>query len=194
MKSRISEILSEITKKKNELFEEYSKLKDKYNFSFVKWKIIFDSKAKEENKKKKVWIVKYIFSAQVRHLLSLPFIYSMVVPTLILDLFLFVYQNICFRLYWIPLVYRKDFIDYDRKELDYLNIIQKFHCLYCSYVNGIFAFAVEVAWRTEKYRCPIKHARKNKSTHDWHEYFADYWDAQGFKDVYNKNHEFYNKS
>jgi hypothetical protein len=74
----------------------------------------------------------------------MPFIYAMIVPTIILDIFLFVYQNICFRLYGIPLVKRGEYISSERKHLDYLNWIQKINCLYCSYVNGIFSYAVEI--------------------------------------------------
>jgi hypothetical protein len=74
----------------------------------------------------------------------MPFIYMMIIPTLIIDIFLFVYQQTCFRLYGIPLVKRRDYITAERKHLDYLNWIQKINCLYCSYVNGIFSYAVEV--------------------------------------------------
>jgi hypothetical protein len=74
----------------------------------------------------------------------MPFIYAMIIPAVILDIFLFIYQNICFRLYGIPLVKRSGYITSERKHLDYLNWIQKINCLYCSYVNGIFSFAVEI--------------------------------------------------
>lgn len=193
MKSKISQLLEDIIKKKEELVVEYEKLRVKYNFDFIKWKIIFSKETKLRNKKFKESLVKYIFSAQIRHIISMPFIYMMVIPTVILDIFLIIYQNICFRLYGIPLVKRSEYVTFDRRFLDYLNIIQKFHCLYCSYVNGVYLFAVEVAWRTEKYWCPIKHAKKMWATHDWHQCFADYWDPEWFKKVFNKNHEFYEK-
>jgi len=190
MKSRISEILKDISLKKQELIKEYGKLKEKYDFSIIKWKIVFALDAKKRNKAFKQGIIKYLFSAQIRHLISAPFIYSMIIPAVILDIFLFIFQQTCFRLYDIPFVKRSDYFDYDRKHLDYLNIIQKFNCLFCSYVNGLFSYATEVWWRTEKYWCPIKHANKNKWNHDWQHFFADYWDPEGFKDSFNKNYEF----
>ena len=95
------------------------------------------------------------------------------------------------RLYGIPLVKRKDYITYDRKELAYLNWFQKFHCLYCAYVNWFLSFAVEIAWRTEKYWCPIKHAKRMKWWHDWEKYFADYWDVDWFKEVFLSGDEYY---
>ena len=193
MKSKINQIIKEIENKKNELLLEYEKIKEKYDFSFTKWKIIFTDKAKEYNKKFKKWILKYIFFPRVRHFLSLPFIYAMFVPTFLLDVFLFIYQNICFRLYWIPLVRRRDYIVYDRKYLDYLNVIQKFNCIYCSYVNWIFSYAVEIWGRTEKYWCPIKYASKIKWMHNRQKYFADYWDPEWFKECFNNKNDFYKK-
>jgi hypothetical protein len=65
--------------------------------------------------------------------------------------------------------------------------------MYCSYVNGLFSYAVEVAWRTEKYWCPIKHAKKMKSTHDWQKHFADYWDVDWFKECFTSTDAYYKK-
>ncbi|USN58951.1 MAG: hypothetical protein H6767_02450 [Candidatus Peribacteria bacterium] len=190
MNSKISKILEDISKKREELYLEYEKLREKYGFHFANGKIVFNSEAKKKNRSFKESILNYLFSSQVRHLLSLPFIYMMIIPTVILDLFLSVYQHICFRLYHIPLVNRSEYITAERKQLDYLNVIQKFHCLYCSYVNGIFSFAVEVGGRTEKYWCPIKHAKKMRGGHDWEKHFADYGDPEGFKECFMSNKEF----
>jgi len=59
----------------------------------------------------------------------------MIIPAVILDFSLFIYQNTAVRLYKIPLAKRSDYIVFDRKELAYLNWIQKINCIYCSYVN-----------------------------------------------------------
>ena len=145
MQSKINKLLADIEKKKQDLIKEYEKLKKEYGFSLEKGKIIFDEKRKQYNKAFKESVARYIFSAQLRHIISMPFIYLMIVPAIFLDIFLFIYQHICFRLYRIPLVKRKDYIIYDRRYLSYLNWFQKFNCLYCSYVNGLFSYAVEIA-------------------------------------------------
>lgn len=189
MKSRINKILEEINNKKIELKKEYSKLKEKYWFKIEGKKIVFSSDIKQKNKIFKKSLADTIFSAEVREVLSIPFIYMMIIPAVILDLFLILYQNIAFRLYKIPLVKRKDYMIFDRKSLDYLNILQKFNCIYCSYVNWLFQYAVEVWWRTEKYWCPIKHAKKKKWEHDWERYFADYWDPEEFSKIFNKENK-----
>ena len=193
MKSKISKILEEIRYKKDELVKEYEKLREKYDFEFIKWKIVFSQKKQEENKKFKLGSFRYMLWSQIRHILSMPFIYAMIIPAVILDIFLFIFQNICFRLYGIPLVKRNEYISSERKHLDYLNWIQKINCLYCSYVNGIFSYAVEIGGRTEKYWCPIKHARKNNTFHNWQDHFADYWDAEWFQESFTSNKEYFNK-
>lgn len=165
----------------------------KYDFSFEKGKVIFSEKAKAYQKRFRIPTLKYINTPTIRHLVSMPFIYGMIVPAVFLDLSLFIYQQTAIRLYGIPLVKRSDYIVYDRKHLSYLNIIQKVHCLYCSYVNGLFSYAVEVAGRTEKYWCPIKAARRKKGGHDWEDYFADYGDPEEFEKQFNSNKEFFEK-
>lgn len=192
-KDKITEILEDIDAKKKELLVEYEKLREKYDFSFEKGKVKFTEAAKKYQRKFRIPLPKYLSKPAVRHLLSIPFIYGMIIPAIFLDICLFVYQQTAIRLYGIPLVKRKDYIQFDRKQLSYLNLMQKINCLYCSYVNGLFQYAVEVAGRTEKYWCPIKAARRKAWVHDWEEYFADYGDPKGFEKVFNSNEEFYNK-
>lgn len=190
MKSKIELLLSEIKQKKEDLYIEYSKLKEKYWYVIEQWKVKFKEEIKKKNKFYKISIFESIFSARVREVLSAPFIYAMIVPAIILDIFLFIFQQTAIRLYKIPLVKRSDYIIFDRKQLDYLNLIQKVNCLYCSYVNWLFSYAVEIAWRTEKYWCPIKNASKKKWWHDWEEYFADYWDPETFMKIMGSIEEF----
>ena len=193
MQSKINKILIEIQNKRDELSNEYAKLKEKYGFKIEWRKIIFNSDVKLKNKVFKTPIILTLLWARLREILSIPFIYAMVVPTLFLDIFLFIYQQTAFRLYWIPLVRRGDYIIYDRKSLDYLNILQKFNCIYCSYVNWLFQYAVEIWWRTEKYWCPIKNARKKMWEHAWEKHFADYGNPEDFKKVFQSVKEFKKK-
>ena len=64
---------------------------------------------------------------------------------------------------------------------EYLNIIEKFHCTYCEYANGLIAYLREIIGRTEQYFCPIKHARKILGTHARYNRFLDYGDAQDYE-------------
>jgi hypothetical protein len=110
-----------------------------------------------------------------------PVIWALIIPVVLMDLFMLVYQAICFPIYGIPKVQRSDHIRLDRRHLAYLNWVEKLNCEYCSYANGLFGLATEVAARTEQYWCPIKHALRMKSSHSRYHYFFDYGDAERYR-------------
>ena len=88
------------------------------------------------------------------------------------------YQAVCFPVYGIPKVARKDYLIFDRRYLAYLNGLEKFNCAYCSYANGLIGYVREIASRTEAYWCPIKHARRVVNAHPRYSSFADFGDAR----------------
>jgi hypothetical protein len=113
----------------------------------------------------------------------------MVVPIAFLDLTMSIYQVICFRAYGIPRVRRRDYIIFDRHKLAYLNAVEKFNCVYCSYGNGVIAYVQEIASRTEAYWCPIKHADRTKTFMPRYARFSDYGSAETYRDDFVKNRE-----
>lgn len=128
------------------------------------------------------------FSSQ--HLLAwitMPVIYSVFFPVVLLDLFVEIYHRICFPIYGIPLVKRSDYIKIDRHKLSYLSLVQKIACAYCGYVNGFLAYAVAVAGETEKYWCSIRHEEmKNFKTPKHHAKFIPFDDEKSFKEFTEK--------
>jgi len=108
----------------------------------------------------KARLLTYVFGARPAMILTAPAIYALIIPFLLLDLFVMLYQAACFPVYGIPRVRRSDYLAFDRGQLAYLNAIEKLNCAYCSYANGLVAYVREVASRTEEYLCHIKHARR----------------------------------
>lgn len=84
-------------------------------------------------------------------ILSSPLIYACVLPFLLVDAPVAVYQLVCFPIYGIPKVRRKRYLVFDRRPLAYLNTIERVGCIYCSYVNGLPAMITEIAARTEQH-------------------------------------------
>ena len=119
-------------------------------------------------------------------ILTSPIIYLGWIPFILMDLFVTLFQAICFPVYRIPKVRRSDYLIFDREGLPYLNAIEKFNCFYCSYGNGIAAYTREVAARTEQYWCPIKHARRIRSAHGRYPSFFDHGDAEAFAQGLNR--------
>ena len=186
MESKIKKIIEKIENLNESLQEEYKSMSDKYGFSIKKRKVIFLQKFKKRNKEFRIPTWKYAIPKNIRHIISMPFIYMMIVPAGLLDLFLIMYNRTALPLYRISPVKRSDHFIYDRQFLDYLNIIQKINCFYCSYVNGLFSFASEIGAQTERYWCPLKAAKNPKFHHSLYKEFADYGNPEEWNEKFNK--------
>ncbi|TAN50420.1 MAG: hypothetical protein EPN21_08960 [Methylococcaceae bacterium] len=113
--------------------------------------------------------------------LTSPVIYGLIVPFVIADVCGTVYQALCFPVYGIPKVRRRDYVLMDRGKLAYLTPFQKLNCIYCEYANGVIAYVGEITARTEWFWCPIKHERDVKYPHDHYPEFLAHGDADNFR-------------
>jgi len=129
--------------------------------------------------KKSSW--KHLRTTRLLVILSSPLIYACVIPFLLLDAAVAIFQLVCFPIYGIPKVRRKDYLVFDRGRLAYLNTIEKVGCVYCSYANGLLAMITEIAARTEQYFCPIKHSRPLLQVHSRYGKFLPYGDARAYR-------------
>lgn len=122
-----------------------------------------------------------IIRSTLFEVLTAPIIYSVLVPFVVLDLIVTVYQAACFPVYGIEKVRRCDHFIFDRARLPYLDTVDKLNCFYCSYANGLIAYVREIAGRTEEYWCGIKHAKYLRDPHERYERFAPYGDARAYR-------------
>ena len=135
-----------------------------------------------EHRLHKISSWKHLRSTRLLVILSSPLIYACAVPFVLLDLSVALYQFVCFPIYGIPKVRRKDYLIFDRGKLAYLNTIEKVGCIYCSYANGLLAMITEVAARTEQHFCPIKHAHTLAKTHSRYAKFLPYGKARVYRE------------
>jgi len=182
MSNNLDRLYDELQKIQAKIEVYFDSLQEKWQYKIEGGKVKFDRLVKEAHRRYKIGIFRYILTAKLVHILSAPIIYGMVVPLTFLDLCLNIYQQTCFRLYGIPLLRRRDYLVVDRHLLGYLNGLEKLNCLYCSYGNGLIAFAREILARTEQYWCPIKHAAKIKDPHDRYRLFSDFGDAEHYRE------------
>ena len=112
--------------------------------------------------------------------LTAPAIYGLMIPVVFVDIFVTLYQAVCFPVYQIPKVKRSRYLSLDRKKLSYLSFMQKINCLYCDYANGVLAYAAEIAGRTEWYWCPIKHPDNALRAHEHYDRFIEYGKGDDF--------------
>lgn len=148
---------------------------------FEDWERAAERDLRRAQRRLKQNLPSYLLESRPLNLLAAPVIYSMVVPIALLDAWISFYQWVCFPLFGIRRVRRREYIVIDRHKLAYLNGIEKLNCVYCGYTNGVFAYAREIAGRTEAYWCPIKHDTRTHDAHAFYDDFAAYGDAHGYK-------------
>jgi hypothetical protein len=181
MNENIKELLDKIYELQQNLADEIHQQGDELLFELKKGRITFAREIRERNKSFKIGIGRYIANARWLIIVTAPFIYSLILPFVILDIFVTIYQAVCFPVYRIPKVKRGDYLVFDRLKLDYLNAIEKFNCAFCSYCNGIVGYVREVAARTEQYWCPIKHAQQRLQTHSRYPKFTNFGDGEQYR-------------
>jgi hypothetical protein len=181
MNERIAGIIGNIHELEKQLEVEFAKRRMELSFTVTDRVVKFEEHVLKRHRELKMRLSHYILGARPLMLITAPVIYSLILPFMLLDLFVTVYQWVCFPVYGMPLVRRSDYMVIDRGHLAYLNVIEKVNCMYCSYGNGVIAYVREVASMTEQYWCPIKHARRVIATHDRYRQFVDYGDAEHYR-------------
>lgn len=196
MNKRIEELMRRIKELEQELSveveEELASIREQLQYTIEQGRVHFQRKAIAAQRALKTDLFHYLRESNILFILSAPAIYALFIPLLLLDLFLTLYQAICFPVYRIRKVKRSDYLVIDRQHLAYLNMVEKFNCMYCGYGNGLLSYALEIASRTEAFWCPIKHARTPRDPHSRYQTFSDYGDAEGYRRRIAKSRSFDN--
>lgn len=181
MSDRIVTLMERIRSLESELEAELAKRRTELRVGFERGRIVFEEEVRRRHNEMKTRLSRYVLNARPLVVLTAPLIYALIVPLVLLDLSVVVYQTVCFPAYGVEKVRRRDYLVFDRHHLAYLNALEKLNCAYCSYANGLIAFVREVAARTEQHWCPIKHARRVIGAHAYYREFADYGDAEAYR-------------
>lgn len=189
MADKVETLVTRIRALEGELEEEFERGRAKFRYRFEQRRVVFEQDVQRQHEAIKQKLASYIAGARPMVVLTAPVIYAMIIPFVLLDIFVTLYQAICFPVYQIEKVRRGDYITFDRKHLSYLNALEKLNCIYCSYGNGLLAFAREIAGRTENYWCPIKHAKGMAGVHRQYPEFLEYGDAEGYEHKKRALHE-----
>jgi hypothetical protein len=185
MSSKITGIASRIVALEQEMEREFEReineKRRKLQYSIEKGKIAFDCEGCAVHRKLRQGVGGFLREAPTTSLLIAPVTYSLIVPLLLLDFWVWMYQAVCFPIYRIAKVDRSRYVLLDRGHLQYLNWIERLNCNYCAYANGLIAYTREIASRTEQYFCPIKHAQRRSGAHSRYSQFLDFGDAHAYR-------------
>lgn len=186
MASSIDQLMGQIATLQAELEAELAIQRANLNYTLRSGRIRFEQEVLRAHKAMRVNLTRYVLNAGVMHVVTAPVIYSLIVPLVLLDIFVSLYQAVCFPVYGIEKVKRGDYLIFDRYHLAYLNLLEKINCAYCSYGNGLLGYTREIAGRTEQYFCPIKHAKRVVAAHEGYDRFAEFGDAAAFRKLSGK--------
>jgi hypothetical protein len=181
MRADISELVRKIRSLEDELEVQLALARAELSIRFEDGKVEFEQAVRRRHEAMKTGLARYVFGAKPLIALTAPVIYALIVPLVLLDAFISLYQFVCFPVYGIAKVRRRDYLIFDRRYLAYLNALEKLNCAYCSYANGLIGYVREIAARTEQYWCPIKHARRVTAAHPHYARFVDFGDATAYK-------------
>ena len=180
MNEKIRHLLDQMSALEDELRREVETQEASARYKINGKRIEFEAAVTQAHRLLKTSFFRWLVANRPLNLVTDPIIYSMIVPLALLDLCVSFYQMSCFPIYGITKVRRSDYLVFDRQQLGYLNTIEKFHCTYCAYGNGLLAYVTEIVARTEEYFCPIKHARKMLGPHSRYARFLAYGDAADY--------------
>jgi len=181
MNDRIAQLLAQMTTLEEELRAAVQEQESKMFFQIRGKRVEFERSVKDAHRRLKKNFFRWLVTNRPQNLITGPIIYAMVIPMMMLDLCVSIYQFACFPIYGIRKVKRSDYFVFDRYQLGYLNFIEKSHCIYCEYGNGLMAYVTEILARTEQYFCPIKHAHKILGAHARYKLFLNYGDAADYE-------------
>lgn len=181
MNGKIREIIDEIEEMKLKLAEEIDKQESHISYEIKNGYVTFEKEVLAKQKENMKNLFTWLGEVPLLHFLIAPLIYAMIIPAVLLDIILFVYQQVVFRVFKFKLIKRRDYMHFDHQYLGYLNAIEKLNCFYCSYFNGLMLYASAISGRTELYFCPIKHAKKVVAKHKYYDKFLAYGDEEDYQ-------------
>jgi hypothetical protein len=181
MTPQIADLTARIHVLESELEAELAKKRAELRIGLEHGRIAFEEELLRRHRELRQKLLPYMFGADPLVMLTAPVIYAGIIPFVLLDIFVTIFQAVCFPIYGIAKIKRSDYLVFDRHHLAYLNALEKLNCAYCSYANGVIAFTREIASRTEQYWCPIKHARRLVGAHARYALFADYGDGENYQ-------------
>ena len=181
MTKRIEQLADEIVRLQGELDREIEARRKVLGVTLAAGLVGFEEGVVAQQRALRMKVSRFLAQSSFGAMVTAPVIYSLIVPLVLLDIWVGLYQAICFRAYGIARVKRADHIIFDRQHLAYLNWIEATNCLFCAYGNGLIGYVREVSSRTEQYWCPIKHALKIRDPHQRYYQFLEYGDADGYR-------------
>lgn len=179
--SEIDEMVRRLVRLEDEIERRLAAEQERLHYRIEQKRAVFEEAVLRRHREIRTGLLTFLRRSPAGTLVVAPAIYGLIVPIVLLDLAVTLYQLVCFPIWGMVRVRRADHIVLDRHRLAYLNGIEKLNCWYCGYANGVVSYVREVASRTEQYWCPIKHALRVRAPHARYRNFVAYGDAEAYR-------------
>ena len=182
MESEIDDLVRRLVHLEDELERKLTEQRARLRYRMEERRAVFEEGMLRQHRQFRIGILTFLRNSPFATLVIAPAVYGLILPLALLDLGVYLYVLICFPAWNMERVRRAQYVIVDRHRLAYLNGIEKLNCAFCGYANGVIAYAREAASRSEQYWCPIKHALRVRAPHPRYRGFAEYGDAEDFRE------------
>ena len=155
MNGEIDDLIRRLIRLEDEIERKIEAQRSDLQYRVEKRRAIFQEEVLRQHRMIKTEILSFLRKSPFAALVVAPAVYGLIVPLIVLDFSVYVFQLLCFPAWGMERTRRWDYVIIDRHRLAYLNGIEKLNCAYCGYANGVVAYAREAASRSEQYWCPI---------------------------------------
>ncbi len=128
MNDSLESLLERLSQLEKEVLREMQRKEAEFFYEVRQGRVRFTAEARTRHRRLAKRFTDYLRDSRLLILLSAPVIWSCLLPLMLVDLVMSLYQAICFPIYGIPKVRRRDYIRLDRRHLDYLNWAEKLNC------------------------------------------------------------------
>jgi hypothetical protein len=112
MNTQIEAMLESIRQMEHDIEWELKRIREGLKVDFEASKVRFEHEVLAQQKRFKMGVFKYIFNANIKSFLAAPLIYAVFFPMVLLDLFVWVYQWVCFPLFGLARVVRSAYFGF----------------------------------------------------------------------------------
>jgi hypothetical protein len=125
MNPKIAALTTKIQILEAELEAELAQRGAELRVGLEKGRAFFEEEILRRHRELRTRLSTYVLNARPAVVVTAPIIYAVIVPLVLLDLFVTVYQSVCFPVYGIPKVRRREYLIFDRHHLAYFERARK---------------------------------------------------------------------
>ena len=136
MNEKLNVLVAQAKQLEGEMLAEIQEGRQKFGYELEGRAVRFHAAVGAEHRKIAKSIARCLLEAKWLNIITAPMIWFCVFPILFMDVVAEAYQFVCFPIYRIPKVRRKDYVVMDRSRLLYLNSMERFNCAYCGSLSS----------------------------------------------------------